>query len=642
MGKPSQMKPKFQILFFLLFTIFSFGQKLQYAVFAIPDSLKQNANAVVRLSEININITSQKSMTINSSITTTVLNELGLRNLNLSEGYDKNANINRIEATVYDAFGKELKTYRRKDFKDVSAVPSGTIFSDSRMLYLDYTPITYPFTIIFEVETETSTTAFIPSWSPIDDYFVSTQKTSLTINYNAELHLKTKEFNFSDKFPIDKKETATSVSYSAKNLIAKKYEDLAPSFDMIFPRVMFGLELFNLEGIYGNAKSWKEMGKWFYDEILSGTTDLSNETKVKIKELIGKETDHLKIAEIVYKYVQEKTRYVSIQEGIGGWKPMLAKDVDKLGYGDCKALTNYTRALLNEVGVVSYYTRLYGQTNKREIYPDIVSFQSNHVILAIPYKSDYVWLECTNQILPFGFQGDFTDDRNAYIIKPEGGEIVKTKTFTDADNLQMTKGSYQITENGDFIGKVKIVSKGLEYEEVFEIERISRENQIKHYKEEFDNINNLAVKKISLNNNPNSIEFTEDLEFEAEGYAQNSGGKLLFALNAFDQSPYVPKKYKTREFPFQMQRGYTSEEEIEITIPEGYSVEAKPNGIEQETEFGYYKIEFNTISPNKILCKRKLVIKKGFYDKSKYESYRKFRETIAKTDNSRIVITKAL
>jgi len=635
------MRLTFLPFLFVLIAASVCGQKSDYSVLNIPDSLKQNANAVVRLKQIDINITSQKAMTIKSVIITTVLNELGLRNLDLSASYEKNDRITQIEATVYNSFGKESKVYKRRDFKDQSAVGSGTIFSDSRMLYLDYTPISYPFTMVFEVETETINTVFIPSWSPIDDYLISVEKTSLTINYKSELNLKYKEFNFSNKYPIDKKETSTAVIYSANNLIAKKYEELAPSFDLIFPRVMFGLQQFNLEGVEGNATSWKEMGKWFYDEILSGTTDLPDDTKIKIKSLVKNEKEPLKKAEIVYKYVQEKTRYVSIQEGIGGWKPMLAKDVDKLGYGDCKALTNYTRALLHEVGVLSYYARLYGQTNKREIYTDIVSFQSNHVILAIPNNSDYIWLECTSQTQPFGFQGIFTDDRNAYLIKPEGGEIVKTKVFTETDNLKTIKGFYQITENGNLIGTVKMISKGLEYEQQFGKERISRENQIQNYKEQFSNINNLSVKKINYNNNPKTIEFTEDLEIEAEGYAQNSGGKLLFSLNAFDQSGYVPMKYRTREFPFQMQRGYTNEDEIEITIPDGFTVEAKPNGVVQETEFGTYKIEFNTISPTKIICKRKLVIKKGIYDKSKYENYRKFREIIAKTDNSRIVITKA-
>ncbi|WP_291128121.1 DUF3857 domain-containing protein [Flavobacterium sp. UBA7682] len=635
------MKFKIFPYFLLLFSFFVSAQKLEYSILTIPDSLKQNANAVVRSNQLNINIASQKSMTFKKLKVVTILNELGLRSLDLSENYDKNNRVNKIEATAYDAFGKELKTYRRKDFKDQSATDDGSIFSDNRVLYLDYTPITYPFTMVYESETESANTVFIPSWFPIEGYLVSTQNTLITISFKPELKLNVKELNFSDNFPIDKLETSGSISYSAKNLMAQKPEELSPKFEQIFPKVMFGLSVFSLEGVNGKADSWNEMGKWFHDEILYGTNELSDETKNKVKNLVGNEKDPLKKAAIIYKYVQEKTRYVSIQEGIGGWKPMLAKDVDKLGYGDCKALTNYTKTLLEQVGVTSYYARLYGDSNKREINTDIVSFQSNHVILAIPNHTDYVWLECTSQILPFGFQGDFTDDRNAFVIKPDGGEIVRTKTFTETDNLKTIKASYTITQEGNLTGKVKIISKALRYDSSYSKERMSKEDQIKNYKEEFSNINNLTIKKISFSNNPATIEFIEDLELVAEGYAQNSGGKLLFALNAFDQNSYVPKRYRTREFPFQMDRGYTNEAEIEITIPDGFIIEAKPDGITLDTEFGYYKIEFIAETANKIICKRKMVLKKGFYDKSKYESYRKFRETLAKNDNSKIVITKA-
>lgn len=629
------------LFFFFLSTLFSFGQKMEYSTLTIPDSLKQNANAVVRLSRLDINIASQKTMTLKSTEATTILNELGLRSLNLVKHYDRNTRINKIEATAYDAFGKELKTYKRKDFKDQSAVEGITLFSDSRLLYLDYTPITYPFTMVFETEIETTNTAFIPSWSPMDGYLVSTENTSLTINFKPELNLRKKEVNFSANYGIDKKETVASVSYSAKNLIAKKREELSPDYFEIFPVVYFALENFALENVEGKAVNWAEFGKWYYNSLLSDTEEIPEETKIKIRQLVGDEKDPIEIAKIVYKYVQEKTRYVLIYVGIGGWKPMLAKDVDKLGYGDCKALTNYTRCLLKTVGVNSYYTIVEsGSERTKDLQNDFASIDGNHIILALPNKGEIVWLECTSQIQPFGFQGNFTDDRNVLVVKPEGGEIVKTKTFTETDNLQVTHGSYKISQDGDFVGKVKIISKGLQYETKFGKERISREDQIRNYKEEFGNINNLKITKINYTNNPTTIEFTEDLELEAEGYAQNSGGKLLFVLNAFNQSSDIPKKYKNREFPFQMERGFTDEEEIEITIPDGFIVEAKPNGTEQQTEFGYYKIEFNAISPNKIFCKRKLVIKKGLYDKSKYENYRKFRETIAKTDNSKIVIAK--
>ncbi len=629
-----------KLLLFISFAVSA--QKLEYSVLTLPDTLKQNANAVIRSNEMTIDVVSQKAMIIKATSVVTVLNELGLRSLELHEYYDKNTRISKIEATVFDSFGKEIKKYRRKDFNDTSVADGVSIFNDNRALYLDYTPTNYPFTMVLETEIETSNTAFIPSWSPNGGYLASVEKTALTITYKPELKLNKKEVNFEGQNYIEKKETPTSISYSAKNLIAKKREELSPGFNQLFPIVYFSLESFSLENVSGKATDWKEFGKWYYESLLADTEEIPEETQLKIKQLVGNEKNPEEIARIIYKYVQEKTRYVSVQVGIGGWKPMLAKEVDKLGYGDCKALTNYTRSLLKVVGVPSYYTVVYaGADNKRDINKDIASIQGNHIILTLPTDKGLVWLECTSQIQPFGFQGDFTDDRNVLIVKPEGGEIVKTKTFTESDNLRTIKGSYQITAEGDFLGKVKMISKGLEYDNYFTRERESREEQIKSYKEEFSKINNLTITKIGYTNNTKTIEFIEEVELTAESYAQNSGGKLLFALNAFDQNNYIPKKQKTREFPFQIDRGYTNEAEIEINLPEGFIIEAKPDGIVLDTEFGNYKIEFQILSPTQVLCKRKLIIKKGFYDKTKYENYRKFRESVAKSDNSKIVITKA-
>ncbi|MBP6558316.1 MAG: DUF3857 domain-containing protein, partial [Flavobacterium sp.] len=430
----------------------------------IPDSLKQNANAVIRLNEVNIAIPSQNEMIIKSKTVTTVLNELGLRSLDLSKSHDKNRKISKIEAVVYDSFGKELKSYKRKDFRDVSVADGFSIFSDNRALYLDYTPTVYPFTVVFDTEIETSNTAFIPAWIPLKGYLVSTENASLTIVFKPELKLKKKEVNLLKAFSINKTETASTIQYTAKKITARKREELSPDFTDIFPIVYFALENFQLEKVDGSALNWNDFGKWYYKSLLADTEEIPEETQAKVKQLVGSEKNPEKIAKIIYQYVQEKTRYVSVQVGIGGWKPMLAKEVDKLGYGDCKALTNYTRCLLKTVGVDSYYTVVYaGDDETKDLQQDFASIQGNHVILTLPTEKGLVWLECTSQIQPFGFQGDFTDDRNVLVVKPEGGEIVKTKTYSETESLRTIKGAYSINEEGKLTGKVKIISYGIQY-----------------------------------------------------------------------------------------------------------------------------------------------------------------------------------
>ena len=60
--------------------------------------------------------------------------------------------------------------------------------------------------------------------------------------------------------------------------------------------------------------------------------------------------------------MQNKTRYISVQVGIGGWEPIAAKQVDKVGYGDCKGLTNYTKALFerDDTIIVASVSSIYG------------------------------------------------------------------------------------------------------------------------------------------------------------------------------------------------------------------------------------------------------------------------------------------
>ena len=628
-------------LFSFVFCIFStlvFSQKVDYTIQSIPDSLKQNANAVIRFNQIDILISSQENMKISTKRVVSVYNEKGMTAIDAIEGYDKRTKVTSIEATVFDENGKEIKRIKRKDFRDQCVIDGSTLFSDNRILFLNYTPTQYPFTIVYTSEVETSNTAFIPSWYPLSDYNVSLEKSILNVSCPVDLGFKRKEINFSN-FKVSKLvDTSERLNYELVGVLAQKPEDYSVS-NLIFPKLMMGLEKFHLEGVNGYAKDWKEFGKWYSDEILKGTTELPEETKSKIKALVGEEKDVLEKAKIVYQYVQSKSRYVSVQVGIGGWKPMLASDVDRVGYGDCKALTNYTKALLDVVGVSSYNTLLYGDNTKTNIESDFVAMQGNHMILCIPNDSNTVFLECTSQDSPFGYQGTFTDDRDVLVVKSDGGEIVRTKIYEDKDNTQISKGSYAISPAGDFLGKINILSSGTQYNKKSQIPNALPHQKESHYKEYWDNINNLKLEKMNFVNDKEKIKFTEELDLSAANYGVITNGKMLFEINAYNHTSGNVKRIRNRKTPFEIQRGYVDKDEITIELPAHFAIEFLPTNFELNTKFGEYKTEIIKKSNSSLIYKRTMFLKKGLYSNKEYDDFRLFMEQVAKNDNAKIILT---
>ena len=623
-------------IFLLILFLFSFSIYSQENLFAVfPDSIKENANAVIKNNKTVIIFSSYNSMVVRKYRVITVFNELGLKNMNAYEYMDNSTSIINIEATIYDAFGSEIKKIKRKDFKE-NSVSEGSIITDNRVLYLDYTPVKFPFTMVYQSEISTSNTAFVPSWNPIEDFYVSILNSSINIQYASDVKLKSKEFNFDDK--VLKIESKGSLLYSIKNFKAFRKEELAPSLSKFTPYVIFGLNKFQIEGVEGSAESWEVFGKWMHDVLLSDTEEIPQTTQLALAKLIGNESDNLKKAKIIYEYVQNKTRYVSIQLGIGGWKPMLARDVDRLGYGDCKALTNYTRSLLKKFNIPSYYAVVYADDQKRDIVEDFVSMQGNHVILGIPDVNDNItWLECTSQTLPFGFQGDFTDDRKVLLVSGEASKIVKTKAFLNEQNYQKTTSKVTLNDDNSVKCSVVINSKGIIYDNKLVLKKSNNDNIKKYYADYFNVISEKKITKAIIEDDSKNLELNEIVEFESNDFVKPNQDKIIVAVNCINQFSFVPKKHKDRKIPFEIERGFCYEDESIITIPSNYKVDSVPNEQNVSNEFGNYicKIEVNG---NNVIYKRKLLIKSGYYAADKYESYRKFRELVARSENNKMLL----
>lgn len=626
-------------LFILFISLASFSQDSLYTTAGIPEHLKKNANAVIRLHDIDILLNSSSDMSIKKRSIITVLNKEGDDNIDAYVHYDNNVRIVELEALVFNKFGALIKKVRKKDFKDVSAVDGGTLYSDSRVKYLEYTPISYPYTIEFNYEINTENTAFIESFSPIDDYYVSVENSSYNINFPSDIVIRTKEKNL-DGVTITKEELPNKISYSAKNLTAIKPEDYGPSLIDISPRVLVSSNKFALEGVQTEVTDWTDFGKWMYNDLLKDTYDLPVATVDYIQNLVKDETNDIDKAKKIYQYVQDKTRYISVQVGIGGWKPFNASEVDKLGYGDCKALTNYTLSLLKAAGIKSNYTVVYAGSSQRSLETDFAAMQGNHVILNIPTEKDTIWLECTNQQIPFGFIGDFTDDRDVLVVSPEGGKIEHTKKYTTNENVQRIKGHYTVSNDGDIEVKLKETSKGIQYDNKFILDGKTERDLDTYYKKRWRYINGMSITNMHIINDKSTVEFVEDISFKATNYTKKAGDRMLLTINALNRNVSIPDRYRDRKLPLKIKRGFKDVDEVEVKLPQDYKVEFMPKGVTIENKFGTYKTELITKDDKTLVYKREFKVNDGEFPKEDYEAFRDFFKEVSKQDNAKVALIK--
>ncbi|MCT8338821.1 DUF3857 domain-containing protein [Flavobacteriaceae bacterium TK19130] len=633
------MPHKFVLLVLILFSSSLFAQDSQYNTLLIPSKLKEKANSVTWEETYEVDVRKVEEMTYRYRTAVAVLNKLGANDVSTYTYYDDDTKIKNIEIWVYDAMGNEIEHYKERDFDDISAHDGISIYNDDRALYLDYTPTTYPYTLVFESETESNTTAFLPTWRPIWGYYTGTKSSTYTLRYDPANKPRYLSKNLSG-FDISVIEEENRIVCSAKEIAPIVPEAYSLSHTEIVPHIAFQLDEFYLKGVKGNGRNWKELGSWMEAALLSDGKELPESTISHVKSLVANEATNIGKAKIVYNYLQNKVRYISIQVGIGGWKPMPAADVDRLGYGDCKALTFYTKTLLEAVGVPSYYTVLYAGDQERDLNPEFSGIMGNHVILGIPEGDEIIWLECTSQLNPFGFGGKFSDDRDVMVITPEGGTIVHTKKYSAEESYQHQNAEIEMTSEGGIQGVLTTNSGGLQYDDKFHLETYDKEELDASYKNRWGYINGLFLNSIHLENDKQNIQFKETIDFQAPNFASKVGDGFLLTLNVFNRSIDTPPRSRNRRYGFKTATAYQDIDSISITLPKTYRADALPEPVTIENVFGSYELKVEEGDNRNINVYRLLTLHKASYSKESYSEFRKFLRNISRYDNSKILVIR--
>ncbi len=633
----------FSLIISLSFACFLFSNTAleakdkKYPVTDIPLELRTQSEAVLRIDEQIFTVISEGKAKHYRKYAYTLLSAKAdvFNTLSISEHVDI-SRASYIKATLYDQFGNELRSLKKSDIQDLSAVSGGTIYSDSRVKVASLSHNQYPYTVEFEFEELYDGLLFYPRWYPQERPFVGVEQASFKVLIPEGLSLRHQSYNLKEQVNVSKEGNNTIYEWKVKNIFP--YKDEPYRADPLYPVVLLAPGKFSVAKYAGDMSTWQSIGEW-QAQLNASTNDLPESTKKAIKELTQNTDSDLEKIKQVYTYLQSKTRYVSVQLGIGGWQPFKASFVDARGFGDCKALSNYTKNLLDVIGIESHYALIKSGRGAEDIYADFPSQQFNHVILCVPLARDTVWLECTSQTEAFGYMGDFTGDRHALLITPEGGKLVRTPSYGKEENLLIRKASIQLNEQGDAEAEVTTNYQALQENSLPFVMEYNLDEQKKWLYSNID-IANFNINSFSFQRRKDRIPTTtEKLSLTVRKCATISGKRVFLIPNLMNKLKSAPSEIENRMSDVKLRLAYQDIDSLEYILPKDYALEFQPEDIEIRSEFGTYTVKYQ-LEGNKLYYVRKLEMKKGVFPKEKYTALIEFKKQIVKADKTKIVFVK--
>lgn len=591
-------------------------------------------NAVVEESLTDVECISPTQVIINFKEVTTILNEHGADLATFVCSCSKNDKLTRFKGQVTDATGRILRKFKESELKQTEY--SQYLAIDDYKMYLDYTPPVYPVTVTYEWTMESYDDLIeFPRFCPQTDYDVSVKKAVYRLKAPKSINIRHAQQNIGKTVNVsDDSKGFQILSLELSDLPALKYEPYSRPLRERLPMAYFVPTDFTYYGTQGSLKDWTEYGKWEYS-LINGSEKLPDAVCQELHQLTdGLETEREKIAAL-YQRLEKTTRYVAILLGIGGQKPAPAADVCRSGFGDCKGLSNYMRAMLKEVGIPSNYITI--STTNRRLFKDFASVgQMNHVILQVPLQGDTLWLECTNPQLPMGYVHQNIAGHNAIEISEEGGRLVRLPVYADSTNLMLSKIHIRLDSKGAADVSLLQNFHNWQYEHYIPLLKMDETNRHKAL-QRIIRVPQAEIGRMDVKENGATI--TIDADVKSQRYATITGQRLFVPICPIHNGYTAPPPLPEREEDIFLETGYFDKDEITITIPEGYDIEAIPKDITIEKPFGTFSFIIKR-EGNELHIQNRLLMKAGTYDKSQYPQFIDFMKNVNRIYSQKIVLKK--
>ena len=629
----------------------------QAAAAAAPPYAKEVPGVVLH-NEQQVSVGSDGKVTTTTTYAIRILTREGRAFATAAEPYETDTGkVREMKAWLISRTG-EVKKYGKDETVDIAA--ANDVYNETHVKFI-FARDDADVGSVFGYQSVTEERSIFPQtdWSfqkelPGVQAALPALLSRYTLTLPAGWNATSVTFNHAKVEPVVSSSTYT---WELRNLPPIEPEIASPEVTSLAPRLAIGYasaagSATNLMGAR-NFANWTDVSRWYTDLSDAQAAPDAAITAKALELTAGAKTELDKIR-AVGRYVQE-IQYISIQIGVGRFRPHAAAEVFAKRYGDCKDKANLMRAMLRALKIEAYPVLIFSgdASYVREEWASPSQF--NHCIIAVKVSDEtkaptviqhatlgrLLIFDATDDDTPVGDLPDHEQNSYALIAAGGAGTLVRMPVTPPEANQLEREAEVALAADGSITANVKERSVG---QSAVEERRIFRKLSRPDYAKAVERwitrgATGAKVVRVEPADNHTDGRFALDVDFTATNYGQLMQERLLVfkpAILSRRESVFLTKASRTHAVVLDAQ-AYS--ESVNVKLPAGFDVDELPDPVKLDTAFGSYSTSY-AVKDGQLHFTRAFKQRAATIPAADYAAVRLFFERIRAAEQSPVVLAK--
>ena len=487
---------------------------------------------------------------------------------------------------------------------------SGSFYDDRRQIEAYYTSLPKGTLTETKYALENTDIAFLPGFTFSTNIPVVSAKFEVEAPEYVHLEFAVKNADAVHiKQDKETKNGKTTYTFTASNLRPAKYYNLVPSTRYYLAHIIPYIKSYRLPGAKKDSVILRDADALAYHNF-AYVKDLNirlDTPLARISEEITKndKSDREKAVHI-YNWVQNHIHYIAFEAGMQGFIPRPADTVYKRMYGDCKDMASMCMGMCRHVGVKAYFATI----GTREIpyaVDEVPTSCFDHMICAVKLGDDWVFLDGTDNIQPFGTNRWDIQGKEAFIfMDAKHYKIVKIPVVAE-DRNTVTDTTFIRPEKNVLSGSLKQYATGYPAWDLAYLKKYHEgkdlDDRVRYMlmrgSDKFTQVK-YELKTSEKGNKDASL----TASFQLEDYSENIGEDYIVNMNLENTYSNLRMNDSERKVGYYFPCKEKIKEVVVLDIPEGYTVTHLPpdahGGVD---DVWSYKISYTANKKQVVLTK---------------------------------------